>query len=162
MQQNDDIYAISGRVKNIIAKEDIPLSPVGTILVNYFSLMLKDLYDFAETLDETDKSNLKCLLKQKESVPLSIIRAAMPKDEYRTIYEEVMHTKESPQFKTNREGLEYFTNEYKVLTEAHGLEGDEFWAEAESSSVLNQDHVEIMRLARCIQMCEYLIKKYDE
>ncbi len=49
---SDSVYAISSRIKNIVAVEDIALSPVGNILVNYYTLVLKDLHDFAEHLPE--------------------------------------------------------------------------------------------------------------
>lgn len=70
----NNIYEISGRVKNLIAMEDIAVSPVGTVLVNYYSLVLKDLYDFAETLPATDRDRLDLLLRSKENLPMLVIK----------------------------------------------------------------------------------------
>jgi hypothetical protein len=156
MQQND-VYAISGRIKNIIAKEGIALSPAGTILINYFTLLFKDLYDFSDSIPPDSATKLRYLLRNKEDLPKTIIRLTTPKEQYITIYEEVMKMK--PKFETNEEALEHFKEEYEALGQKHGLTGEEFWADAESSAILTEDHRTIMRLRRSIQMCTYLIEK---
>lgn len=153
----NDVYAISGRIKNIIAREDVALSPVGTVLVNYFTLVLKDLYDFADTLEDSKKEALFRLLRAKEDTPLHIIQVATPKEKAPTLYEEF--TKAKPQFNTNEEALDHFIKEYDDLGSLYGMSGDDFWLEAEDSSYLNEDHIKIMRLQRQIQMCKHLIKR---
>jgi len=153
----NDIYDIFGRVKNHIAIEDIALSPVGNILVNYFTLFLKELYDFSDELNETDGSNLRCVLKNNEKLPLNVIKVSTPEEQkYQTLYEQVQNTKANPQFKTNTEALKYFIKEY------HNLGGDDFWMEAEDSTILTEDHRKIMRLSRAIQMCKHLIGKGND
>jgi len=144
----NDINSISARIKNIIARQDIALSPVGKILVNYFTLMFKDLYDFSETLQELDKSKLNYLLEQKESLPCQIIQVASPKEQYMSVNDEI-----NEKFKTTKEALAFYTQMYEDLG------GDEFWAFAESSSVLTEDMMKVMRARRCIGMCRYLLEK---
>ena len=73
-----------------------------------------------------------------------------------------MRTRQNPQFGSNEKALAHFIQEYTELTEAYGLKDDEFWLEAESASYLTEDHVTIMRLARSIHMCKYLIAKSRE
>ncbi len=77
MEQND-IHMIVARVKNHLAREDIALSPNGGILVNTFSMMLKDLYDFADTLDNPQQEQLRNFLFLKETLPLYVIKLTMP------------------------------------------------------------------------------------
>lgn len=161
MSKSHDIYAIAGRIKNIIANEGIALSPVGTILVNYYSLALKDFYDYSEKLPSPFKEELQTLLSSKEDVPCNVIKVSTLKDDgYETLYEQVMRAK--PHFGSNEEALEHYTQEYRDLTESYGLEGDEFWAQAEASEHLTEDHRTIMRLSRSIQMAKYLIQKSKE
>lgn len=75
----NDIYEINGRVKNHIANEDIAISPVGEVLVNYYTLMLKELYDFTLTLSLADRSRLELLLNKNENIPMLIIKVATEK-----------------------------------------------------------------------------------
>jgi hypothetical protein len=77
----NDIYEIGGRVKNHIAREDIAISPVGEVLVNYYTLMLKELYDFTLTLSLADRSRLELLLNKNENIPMLIIKVATEKQE---------------------------------------------------------------------------------
>ena len=81
---SDSIYQIKARIGNKIASSDIALSPVGEVLVNYFSLTLKDLYDFSDTLPSEQSSKLNSILAQKESVPKQIIQVCSPKEESNT------------------------------------------------------------------------------
>lgn len=153
----NDIYSVNGRIKNIIAREDISLSPVGNVLVNYYSLMLKDLYDFAESIsDPCCRHALKDLLLSKENLPMLVIKVSTPEEQYETLYERVMKTRESPQFETAQAALDHFTKEYQDLG------GDAFWLEAENSSILTEDHRKIMTLSRSIHMCKYLIEKENK
>jgi hypothetical protein len=160
MSQNNDIYAIVGRIKNLLAKEDIALSPVGTVLVNYYALALKEFYDYSEKLPQEYKEGFQRLLLSREDVPKNIILVSSPQEESETLYEKILKMK--PQFETNEEALNQFSKEYKNLTESYGLKDDEFWFEAESSSNLTEDHQEIMSLAGSIRMCKYLINKNKE
>lgn len=157
MDKSSDIYAISGRVKNIIAFSDIALSPVGNILVNSYVLVLKELHDFADKLPIPYNEELKELLIKKEGMPEYVIKLSTPKKEPMTLYEEVMEIK--AQFETNQEALKFFIKEYEALGEEYGMSGNEFWMEAENASMLTEDHRKIMRLQRSIQMCKYLIEK---
>lgn len=157
MNESNDVYAISGRIKNIIARKDLALSTAGTFLVNAYTLALKELHDFSEKLPAPYNEELKNLLIQKETLPGCVIELSTPKRDYVTLYEEVMNTK--AKFKTNEEALEYFTDEYETLGSKYEATGDEFWQEAEDSVNLTEDHQKIMRLSRSIQMCKYLIGK---
>lgn len=151
MNKNNDIYAISSRIKNIIARKNIALSPVGTILVNAYSLVLKDLYDFAEKYSSDSHMNeLINLLRSKEDMPLYIIKLSTPK-ENKTLYQQLMEA--TPEFESKEEALGHYTKLYEELG------GNERWLDAESSQFLNEQDREIMRIARCIHMCKYLIEK---
>jgi hypothetical protein len=77
-------------------------------------------------------------------------------------HKEQIYSQDSPQFKSNREALEYFTKEYETLGNEYELSGDEFWAQAENSTFLTEDMRRIMTLARNIQMCKYLIEKEND
>lgn len=155
----NDIYEISGRIKNILARKDVSLSPAGNILVNTYALMLKDLYDFSEKLPEMYKRELVRLLLSKEGLPEYVIRLTTPEENsWMSLYDEVM--KNRPEFSSNQQALATFEKQYTKLTVKHGLTGDDFWYEAESSSDLTADHKEIMRLARLIQMTKYLLNKH--
>jgi hypothetical protein len=153
----NDIYDISGRVKNLIAMEDIALSPVGTVLVNYHTLMLKGLYDFSDGLPEPHNSGLKRLLGQAENVPLSVIKVSSPKEEQMSLYEQVMRLK--PQFPSAQDALAHLQSEYDGLGKRYSMTGDEFWIEAENSGRNNDDTRMIRKLHMQIGMCNYLINK---
>jgi len=75
----DDIYAISARVNNFMAREDLGLTPAGKILSNTFSLFLKDLYSFSDTLPEPYKTQLWNIAYDRENLPCYIIRLCTPK-----------------------------------------------------------------------------------
>lgn len=151
----NDIYQISGRIKNHIAMEDISLSPVGTVLVNYFALAMKDLHDFAYTIPEPYKSELTRILVTKEVVPKHIIQVSTKTQEQ----EQANRVK--PDFDSNEIALDFFLDKYEVLGAKYGMSGDDFWAEAESSYQNTEDHNEIMRLHKNINMLMYLVGKND-
>ena len=81
---SDTVYQIKARIGNKIASSDIALSPVGEFLVNYFSLTLKDLYDFSDTLSAEQRTKLNSILVQKEDVPKQIIQACSAGEEENT------------------------------------------------------------------------------
>jgi hypothetical protein len=69
----NSIYTIAARIKNLARDWDGVLTPIGEALCNTFALMVKDLYDFAEKLDEPNKSKLTELIRAKEDLPARII-----------------------------------------------------------------------------------------
>lgn len=86
---SDDIYAISGRIENFMAREDLSLTGAGKILSNTFSLFLLELHKFADTLPEDKKTLLKEVLYSRESLPCYVIRLCTPKPEpSNPLYEE--------------------------------------------------------------------------
>lgn len=78
---NNDVYAISGRIKNLIATNDLTLTSTGNILVNYYTLVLKELYDFANNLDEKNKEDLNKILINAETMPVKFIGVITPKED---------------------------------------------------------------------------------
>lgn len=150
ISSSNDVYAISGRVKNHIAVEDMALSPAGVVLVNYFSLMLKDLYDFSDKLPLYG-DELRKLLATKETLPMLVIKVSAPTEQPKSLYEQIEEAK--PLFGSTQEALDHYSQEYDDLG------GDDFWLEAESSSVYNESYSRIMRLSRSIQMCRHLLEK---
>lgn len=152
----EDIYQLTGRMKNIIASSGISLSPAGTILLNTYALAMKDLYEFAETLPEDSKQGLRNLLASKEGLPCYVIKLTSPKAQD-TIGNEV--EKKEAQFESAEKALEFYQKQYDDLGEEYGISGDELWARAENAPMLDEECMKIMRLRRCINMCEYLIKK---
>ncbi len=153
----NDVYAISARVKNLIAKEDIALSPVGKVLVNYFTLALKTLYDFSDTLPEQYKRELDRVIESTENTPLLVIQVSTPKDPPGLSYK--LTTNSNPQFVSNQEALECFQKQYEELGSLYGLTGDGFWFEAENSNNKTEDYSKIMTLRKSIQMCLHLIEE---
>lgn len=77
----NDVYSVSARIENSIAKANLDLSPYGRILCNSYSLVLKDLYDFADCLPKQDSDNLRKILTEKEKFPLYVIDLCTPKEE---------------------------------------------------------------------------------
>jgi hypothetical protein len=152
----NDVYGISGRIKNLIAKEDIALSKVGTILVNYHTLFLHELYEFGKTLEsDVEEHNLEKILNKGESIPLNIIKASVPKEESPSLHDDVMKAKAI--YGSNEGALLDYERCYLDLTLAYGMVGDEFWMEAETVSKPSEDHMIIMKLARAIKMLKYLV-----
>lgn len=154
---NNDTYTISARIKNLIAKEDIALSPVGKVLVNYFTLALKSLYDFSETLPPQYKHALDKVIESTENTPLLVIKVSTPKEQPMSLYQQIINC--NPQFASNKEALKFFQEEYEHLGRLYGITGDELWFQAESGNVQGEDAEQIRRYRRAIQMCEHLIKK---
>lgn len=154
----NDVYGISGRIKNLIANEDIALSKVGTILVNYHTLFLHELYEFGKILNsDVEEHALVKILNKGESIPLNIIKAATPKKEP-SLYDDVMKAKAV--YGSNKGALLDYEKCYEELTHAYGMSGDEFWMEAETvpfSMERSEDHMIIMKLARAIKMLKYLV-----
>ena len=73
----NDIYIINGRVKNKARQMSKGvLTPVGDILCNSYSHILKKLYAFSETLPEADKIRLKNILEKAEEMPGDVISAS--------------------------------------------------------------------------------------
>lgn len=154
---SNDVHTISARVKNLIAKEDIALSPVGKVLVNYFTLALKSLYDFSETLPPQFKLALDKVIESTENTPLLVIKVSTPQEKPKSLYEQLLNS--SPQYVSNEEALKHFKNQYEDLGTDYGMTGDELWFQAESGHLPNEDGEQIRRLKRSIAMCQYLIQK---
>jgi hypothetical protein len=74
-----------------------------------------------------------------------------------SLYDDVMNSK--PLFGSYQEALTHYTKEYEGLGRKHGKTGNEFWEEAENSSVYTEDYRKIMSLRMSINMCIHLIKK---
>lgn len=73
----NDIYFINARVKNKArAGSGGVLTPVGDILCNSMSHVLKKLYEFSETLDDVNKEKLKAILQKAEEMPGDVICAS--------------------------------------------------------------------------------------
>jgi hypothetical protein len=152
---NTDIYQISGRIKNILASADIALSPAGTVLINTYALMLKDVYDFADTLSEPQKTALNHLLGTKEGLPKYVIQLTQPpKNE--TLGEECL--KAEVKFGSAELALAHFKQEYNQLGDDYGVSGDELWVRAQNAPILNDDCRKIMRLRQAIDLCGHLVK----
>lgn len=75
---SNDIYKISARIKNL-ARGDAghSLGPQQESLCNSFCHVVKAFYDFADTLPKELKQRLVLLTRQQESVPATIIAAAV-------------------------------------------------------------------------------------
>ena len=71
----------------------------------------------------------------------------------KTLYEQAIEASKNPEFESPEALLEYCTKEYERLG------GNEFWLEAESASLWNENHIKIMSLQRRIHMAKYLIDK---
>lgn len=146
---SNDVYAISGRIKNLIAKKDLALSPTGLILVNAFTLMLKDLYEYADNLTHPNSEALRKLLEEKESLPAYVIEVSTPKE---PIEDPSGHLR----FDSNEEALKYFTDEFERLG------GEKFWLEAESASIVTDKHYEVMVSRRNREMAKYLTERENK
>lgn len=75
---SNDIYKIKARVGNLaVSISGGSLTPVGTMMVNSFVHVVKDLYTFADTIpDKTLKIALVERIRSHESMPGSLIAAA--------------------------------------------------------------------------------------
>ena len=68
-----DIYSIAARVKNLARDYDASLSPIGEKLCNLYIHVLKDLYEFAETIPEPHQMKLVELIESKEGFCRDVI-----------------------------------------------------------------------------------------
>lgn len=78
---SNDIYKIKARVANLARGSGASLTPVGEMMVNTFVHVLKDLYDFIETIpDKNMKIQLLQRIRKHENMPGNLIAAtkAMP------------------------------------------------------------------------------------
>ena len=151
MDQSNTVYAISGRMKNLLAMAGISLTPVGTILINSYTHVLKSLYDFAENLEGfNERASLEHLLLQAESLPKSVIELTIPK-EGTTLYDDI--TRLMPMYPSNEDALADMIAEYEYCG------GEEFWVEAESAILDTEEYSRIRTLRRGIGMCQYLVNK---
>ena len=70
---NTDIYAIAARVKNLARDYDARLTPIGESMCNLYVHILKDFYDFADTLPEPHYQNMMKLIESKEGFCRDVI-----------------------------------------------------------------------------------------
>jgi hypothetical protein len=77
-QNTNDIYKIKGRVQNLaVGISGGTLTAVGEMMVNSFVHVVKDLYDFADTIqDKSLKIELTERIRKHESMPGTLISAA--------------------------------------------------------------------------------------
>lgn len=77
-ENSSDIYKIKGRVQNLaVGISGGNLTPVGEMMVNSFVHVVKDLYDFAETIeDKKTRVMLVERIKKHEGMPGNLIAAA--------------------------------------------------------------------------------------
>ena len=68
-----DIYAIAARIKNLARDYDANLTPLGEQLCNLYTHVIKDFYEFAETLPEPHKTKLMELIESKEGFCRDVI-----------------------------------------------------------------------------------------
>lgn len=77
-ENSNDIYKIKARVQNLaVGISGGNLTPVGTMMVNSFVHVVKDLYEFAETVqDKSLRIELIERIKRHETMPGTLIAAA--------------------------------------------------------------------------------------
>lgn len=75
---SNDIYKVKARVSNLaVSISGGNLTPVGEMMVNSFVHVVKDLYDFAENLQDREiRSRLMERIRKHESMPGTLISAA--------------------------------------------------------------------------------------
>jgi len=73
---SNDIYKISARVKNLARGGNANLTPMGDMLCNSYTHVLKAFYAFAETLNQPAKDALVLLIRKHEDMPGNVISAA--------------------------------------------------------------------------------------
>src|SRR6202453_167004 len=67
---SNDIYKIKARIANLARGPGMSLTPQGEILCNSFVHMLKEMYDFADKIeDKPTKIQLISIIRNQESVP---------------------------------------------------------------------------------------------
>ena len=76
--ENDqnDLYRIAARVKNLAKETTGSLTPQGEILCNCYAHVLKSFYEFSKTLPEKDGTILHNLIRTHESMPSDVISAS--------------------------------------------------------------------------------------
>lgn len=73
---SNDIYKIKARVANLARGSGASLTPVGEMLCNTFVHVAKDMYDFAESIDDAStKIGLIELIRKHENMPANLIAA---------------------------------------------------------------------------------------
>jgi len=77
--EQNSIYRIAAKVKNLARGDDAHLTPVGEAMCNYYIIVLKDFYDFAEDLPGSYKQELIALIEHHYDMPGKLIRAVKPK-----------------------------------------------------------------------------------
>ena len=76
---DNNIYQISGRIKNHAAAKDHAFSPQGVALCNMFTHVVKELYDFAETLEDKEAaSKLRDVIRRQETFPANLLDLFKP------------------------------------------------------------------------------------
>lgn len=76
-QNPNDLYTINARVKNLARNiSGGHLTPVGDILCNSVTHLLKKLYTFSETLPAAEKEALEKILSNAEAMPGDVIYAS--------------------------------------------------------------------------------------
>lgn len=74
---SNDIYKLSARVKNLARGNGMGLTPMGDVLCNTYTHVLKAFYTFAETISDQDtKDKLVRLIRTHEDMPGNVIAAA--------------------------------------------------------------------------------------
>ena len=75
LNNSTDLYKIAARVKILaVSHFNANLTPIGVCLCNTYVHVLKEFYDFADTIaDPTIKKNLQKLIKSKEDMPANFI-----------------------------------------------------------------------------------------
>ena len=74
-----------------------------------------------------------------------------------SLYEDLINSK--PLFESNEEALKFYTEKYEALGAKHGMTGDQYWMLAEHASKFEEDHWEILGLARRIAVAKHFAKE---
>lgn len=75
---SNNLYKIKARVVNLARESGASISPVGEMLCNTFVHVVKDLYDFAETIQDKEvKIQLIEKIRKHESMPANLIKATV-------------------------------------------------------------------------------------
>lgn len=79
---DNNIYQISARIKNAAAINDHAFSPQGVALCNMFTHVVKELYDFADTLEDQEvASKLRRVIQKQETFPARLLDLFKPVEE---------------------------------------------------------------------------------
>lgn len=73
--ESTDIYKISARIRNHVSAL-LSLTPIGIIFCNEFTHVMKELYDFGDSLEKSKKNELRTILKRAEKMPSKVIELA--------------------------------------------------------------------------------------